>query len=72
MKFVIDWLGTAKFSYNNKVHLATKVSSFEANYGQDPRMEFEGRRRRRHKAAEEFVERIKRIQKEAKVALKKA
>ena len=61
-----------EFVYNNKIHSATKVSSFRANYRQDPRMEFKGRRRRRHKAAEEFVERIKRIQEEAKVALKKA
>jgi len=61
-----------EFAYNNKIHSAIKVSSFRANCGQDPRMKFEGRRRRRHKAAEEFVERIKRIQKEAKVALKKA
>ena len=67
-----EQLGTVEFAYNNKIHSAIKVSSFRANCGQDPRMEFEGRRRRRHKAAEEFVERIKRIQKEAKVALKKA
>jgi len=31
-----DWLETAKFAYNNKIHLATKVSPFKANYGQDP------------------------------------
>ena len=72
MKFVTDWLGTAKFSYNNKVHLATKVSSFEANYGQDPRMEFEGRRKGNFKAAGKFVERIKKIQEKAKVVLGKA
>jgi len=27
-----DWLGTAEFSYNNKIYSATKVSSFEVNY----------------------------------------
>jgi len=32
----LDWLGTAEFAYNNKIHLATKVFSFKANYGQDP------------------------------------
>jgi len=25
-----------KFAYNNKVHAGTKVSPFQANYGQDP------------------------------------
>jgi len=48
-----------------------KISPFRANYGQDPRIEFEGRRRGRYKAVGEFVERIKRIQKEAKAVLKK-
>jgi len=28
-----DWLRTVKFAYNNKIHLATKVFSFKANYG---------------------------------------
>ena len=27
-----DWLGTAEFTYNNKVHLSTKMSPFKANY----------------------------------------
>ena len=31
-----DWLGITKFAYNNKIHLAIKVSPFKANYGQDP------------------------------------
>jgi len=67
-----DWLGMAEFVYNNKIHAATKISPFKANYGQDPRIGFEGRRKGKYKAAEKFVERIKRIQKEAKVALGKA
>jgi len=45
---------------------------FKANYGQDPRMGFEGRRKRKYEAAGKFVERIKKIQKEAKAALGKA
>ena len=67
-----DWLGIVEFAYNNKIHVATKISPFKANYGQDPRMGFEGRRKRRYEAAERFVERMKKIQKEEKAALGKA
>jgi len=28
-----DWLGMAKFAYNNKIHAATEISLFKANYG---------------------------------------
>jgi len=66
-----DWLGTAEFLYNNKIHTATKILPFKANYGQDPRMGFEGRRKGKYKVAEKFVERMKKIQKEAKAVLEK-
>jgi len=68
----LDWLGTAKFAYNNKIHSATKVSLFKANYGQDLRIEFKGRRKRKYKAAGKFVKRMQKIQEKVKVALKKA
>jgi len=61
----------AEFVYNNKIHAATKISPFKANYGQDPRMGFERRRKGRYKVVERFVERIKKIQEEAKAALGK-
>jgi len=67
-----DWLGTIEFVYNNKIHAAMKVSPFQANYGQDPRIGFEGRRKGKYKVAEKFVERMKKIQEKAKAAIEKA
>ena len=66
-----DWLGTAEFSYNNKIHSATKVSLFKVNYSQNPRMGFEGRRKGKYEAAGRFAERMKRIQEKTKAALSK-
>jgi len=68
----LDWLGTAEFTYNNKIHTATKISPFKANYGQNPRMVFEEKRKGKYEVAEKFVKRMKKIQEEAKAALGKA
>jgi len=68
----LDWLRMAEFAYNNKIHTATKILPFKANYGQDPRMGFEGRRKGKYEAAGKFVKRMKKIQEEAKVVLGKA
>jgi len=54
-------LGTAEFAYNNKMHLNTQTLPFKANYGQDPRMGFEGRKKRKYEGAEKFIEKIKEI-----------
>ena len=67
-----EWLGMAEFAYNNKKHTVTQVSPFEANYGLSPRMGFKGRRGKTFEVAEEFVERMKQVQEEVKVALGKA
>jgi len=67
-----EWLGTAEFAYNNKVYSSTRMSPFKANYGQDPRIGFEGRKKGRYAGAEKFIEKIKEIQEEAKAALGKA
>jgi len=61
----------AEFTYNNKVHSSTKTSPFKANYGQDPRMEFEVKKKRKYEGAEKFVVKMKEIQKEARAALGK-
>jgi len=67
-----EWLGTAEFAYNNKMYSSTKTLPFKANYGQDPRMVFEGRRKGKYAGAEKFIEKMKEIQEEAKAALGKA
>ena len=45
---------------------------FKANYGQDPRMGFEIRKKGKYERAHKFVEKMKGIQEEAKAALGKA
>jgi len=67
-----EWLGTAEFAYNNKVHTGTKVSPFQANSGQDPRMGFELRKKGRYEGAEKFAKKMEEVQREAKAALVKA
>jgi len=67
-----DWLETAKFAYNDKVHLSMKTSPFKVNYRQNSRMGFEIKKKRRYKGVEKFVTKIKEIQEKAKVALGKA
>jgi len=67
-----EWLGMAEFAYNNKVHSSTKTLPFKANYRQDPRMGFEGRKKEKYAGAEKFIEKMKEIQEEAKAVLGKA
>jgi len=67
----LEWLGTAEFTYNNKAHSSTWTSPFKTNYRQDPRMGFEERKKGKYMGAEKFVEKMKEIQEEAKVALGK-
>ena len=57
---------------NNKVHTATKILPFIVNYGRELRMGGDIRKRGKVEKATEFVERIKKVYKEAGVALKKA
>jgi len=65
-------LGTAEFTYNNKAHSSTQTSPFKANYRQDPRIGFEGRKKRKYEGAEKFIKKMKEIQEKVKAALGKA
>ncbi len=40
-------MATAGFAFNNKVHTATKTSLFQVNYGREPRIGFDIRKRGR-------------------------
>jgi len=62
----------AEFAYNNKVQMSTKVSLFKANNRQNPCMQFEMRKKRKFKRAEEFAKRIKEVHKEAEAVLRKS
>ena len=64
-------MAAAEFAINNKVHTATKVSPFMANYGKELRMGGDIRRKGKVESATEFVERMKKVQGEAEAALKK-
>ena len=61
------WLETAEFAYNNKVHSSTQMTFFKANYRQDSRIGFEGRRKGKYEGAKKFIEKMKEIQEEARV-----
>ena len=61
----------AEFTVNNKVHIATKVLPFMANYGKEVRIGGDIRKKEKVENAMEFVERMKRVHKEVGAVLKK-
>jgi len=65
-------LASAEFVVNNRVHMATKVLPFMANYGRELRMGGNIRKKEKVESATEFVERIKKVHKKAGATLKKA
>ena len=67
-----EWLATAEFAFNNKVHIATKTSLFQVNYGRELRMGFDIRKKGKNEKAEEFVRKIKKRHEEARAALVKS
>ena len=56
---------------NNKVHTATKVLSFIANYRREMRMGGDIRKKGKVEKVTEFVKRMKKVHEEAGAALKK-
>ena len=67
----LEWLAAAEFAVNNKIHTATKVLLFMANYGKELRMGGDIRRKGKVESATEFVQRMKKVQEEAEAALRK-
>ena len=66
-----EWLVTAEFVVNNKVYMTTKISPFIANYGRKLQIGADIRRKGKVEKTTEFIERIRRVQEKAEVALKK-
>ena len=66
-----EWLATAEFAVNNKVHLATKVLLFMVNYRRELRMGADIRRKEKVEKVTEFAERMRKVQEEVGVSLKK-
>ena len=64
-------MASAEFVVNNKIHMATKVSPFMANYGRELRMGGDIRKKGKVESVTEFVEKIKKVHKKAGAALKK-
>jgi len=56
---------------NNKVHLVTKVSLFMANYRREMRIGVDIRKKGKVEKVTEFAERMKKVQEEVGVALRK-
>jgi len=56
-----EWLISAEFAINNKIHLTTKVSLFIANYGRELRMRINIRRKEKMEKTIEFAERMKKL-----------
>ena len=76
MRFFVDhrqkdwpeWLASAEFAVNNKIHTTTKVSPVMANYGRELRMGRDIKKRGKIEKATEFVERMKKMYEEAGAA----
>ena len=66
-----EWLASAEFAVNNKIHTATKVLLFMANYKRELRIRGDIRKKGKVESATEFVERMKKVHKKVGAALRK-
>jgi len=66
-----EWLAMVEFTFNNKVHTVTKTSPFQVNYGREPRMGFDIRKKGKNEKAEKFMKEMKERHEEARAALVK-
>ena len=62
---------TVEFVLNNKAHLVTRVPLFIANYRRELMIEIDIRKKRKMEKATKFVERMRKVQEETEVVLKK-
>ena len=67
----LEWLASAEFAVNNKVHIVTKVLPFIANYRRELRMGGDIRKKGKVEKVMEFVMRMKKVHEEVGAALKK-
>ena len=68
----LEWLVIAELIVNNKIHSTTEMSSFIVNYRRELRIGVDIRKKEKVKKTMKFTKRIKKVQKEDKVVLKKA
>ena len=57
----LEWLVSAEFAINNKVHSITKISLFIANYRRELRIGADIRKKRKMEKVMEFAERMKKM-----------
>ena len=56
-----EWLASAEFVINNKVHSVTKISLFMANYSRKLKMGINVRKKEEIEKVTKFAERMKRV-----------
>ena len=62
----------AEFAFNNKVHIVTKILPFKTNYGREPRMGFDIRKKEKNEKVEEFTREMKERHEDARAVLVKS